>query len=36
MGAGYWCPNCAPSVEDVSGWDYRASSRHDALLAAFV
>jgi len=36
VGAGYWCPTCAPRVEDVSGWDYGARSQQDALLAAYV
>jgi len=36
LGAGYWCPACAPRVDDVSGWDYAAHSKEDALLAAFV
>jgi hypothetical protein len=34
--AGYWCPTCAPRVDDVSGWDYAEKSKHDPLLAAFV
>lgn len=36
MGAGYWCPTCAPSVEDTSGWDFRARSARDPLLNSFL
>jgi len=36
VGAGYWCPECAPRVEDVSGWHYAERSKHDRLLAAFL
>ncbi len=36
VGAGYWCPECAPRVEDTSGWDYAQRSKEDLLLAAFV
>lgn len=36
VGAGYWCPTCAPRVEEVSGWNHRARSKQDPLLAAFV
>jgi hypothetical protein len=35
-GAGYWCPTCAPRVDDISGWDYKTSSQSDALLVGFV
>ncbi len=36
VGAGYWCPTCAPRVEDVSGWQYRARRDEDSMLAAFL
>ena len=36
IGAGYWCPTCAPSFEDESGWDYHANRDHDPLLATFL
>lgn len=36
VGAGYWCPTCAPRVDDVSGWDYGERSKKDPLLAGFV
>ncbi|MBW2294838.1 MAG: NAD-dependent epimerase/dehydratase family protein [Deltaproteobacteria bacterium] len=36
VSAGYWCPTCAPRVDDLSGWDYGAKSEKDPLLAAFV
>ena len=32
---GYWCPDCFPSVEDVSGWDYDTTAAVDPLLARF-
>ena len=32
---GYWCPRCAPSVEDTSGWDWEAQVKLDPLLAKF-
>ncbi|MDP6978084.1 MAG: NAD(P)-dependent oxidoreductase [Myxococcota bacterium] len=35
-GSGYWCPECAPRVEDVSGWNYGERSKHDGLLAEFL
>jgi nucleoside-diphosphate-sugar epimerase len=35
-GAGYWCPTCAPRVDDVSGWDYSETAKRDLLLAAFA
>jgi len=31
---GYWCPTCAPNVEDTSGWDYEQTSQHDPGLAS--
>lgn len=36
VGAGYWCPTCAPRVEDTSGWDFQAQSQQDRLLAAYL
>jgi hypothetical protein len=33
--AGYWCPTCAPSVDDTSGWDYDKAAERDPLLARF-
>lgn len=36
VGAGYWCPTCAPRLDDVSGWDYETSGQQDPLLAAFI
>jgi len=32
---GYWCPECAPTVADTSGWDWDAQAEHDPLLARF-
>ncbi len=35
IGAGYWCPQCFPSVDDTSGWDYSSQSAVDPLLRSF-
>lgn len=32
---GYWCPECAPSVDDPSGWDWDAHAAVDPLLARY-
>jgi len=32
---GYWCPTCAPTVGDTSGWDWDAHAEVDPLLAEF-
>lgn len=32
---GYWCPVCAPTVHDTSGWDWDGHAQHDPLLADF-
>jgi len=36
INAGYWCPECAPNVDDQSGWNYGEISKGDPLLAGFV
>lgn len=36
VSAGYWCPECAPRVDDTSGWNYAERSKHDSLLARFL
>ncbi len=35
MRGGYWCPQCFPSVEDPSGWNYEAQVAIDPLLRRF-
>jgi hypothetical protein len=32
---GYWCPECFPTVDDHSEWDYVALSSIDSLLRRF-
>lgn len=32
---GYWCPTCAPTVDDTSGWDWDEQAVHDPLIAKF-
>jgi nucleoside-diphosphate-sugar epimerase len=36
VGAGYWCPTCAPHFEDTTGWNYQAKRDADPLLTAFL
>ena len=33
---GYWCPECAPSMENPGGWNYRERAAHDPLLRSFL
>ena len=33
--AGYWCPECFPRIDDISGWDYDSQIEVDPLLARF-
>lgn len=35
IGGGYWCPECAPTVDDTSGWDWDAQAKVDPLIARF-
>jgi len=32
---GYWCPTCAPTVNDTSGWDWVEQASVDPLIARF-
>ena len=32
---GYWCPECLPTVDDASGWDWDFHAEVDPLLARF-
>jgi hypothetical protein len=36
IGGGYWCPDCAPSFEDASGWNYAHAAEKDPALAQIV
>lgn len=32
---GYWCPECLPTVDDASGWNWDFHAEVDPLLARF-
>lgn len=32
---GYWCPECLPTVDDASGWNWDFHAESDPLLATF-
>jgi hypothetical protein len=32
---GYWCPTCAPTVNDTSGWDWEEQASVDPMIARF-
>jgi nucleoside-diphosphate-sugar epimerase len=33
ISGGYWCPTCAPNVDDTSGWNFDTAAQYDPGLA---